>query len=882
MRRIILLAAALVLAVPDSPADEGKKAYVWWEGEDTADTNFPRRGPFDAANYAAKRDGLSGGDWLTNGGKRTGDEAFAKYSIEVPEAGAYDLWTRKFWKHGPFRWRFGDAAWATCGRECGLADSYELATHICANWVSLGRVNLAKGKTTFELRLLAKPGEELTSCFDCFVLTRQPFEPRGKLKPDERSGKADAGFFAWEPSQDAFAANALLDLRSLNEKVAGESGYVKRDGARFTLGNGKPVRFWAVNAGPEIWALDHASHDYLARRLAKVGVNMVRLHGPSFQEEDPSRIDAKRLDDLQHLVASLAKEGIYSELSFFFPVWLKLRGADTFSFLYFDAEVQGLYRGWAKALLATANPYARTPLGKDPAVAIVEVVNEDSHFFWTFKPSAFPEEKRQALEKLYGDWLVRRSGSIEKAGKAWDGVSEPGDAAGRMQLYDAWWMTADGVSKNAAKTKRIGDQVRFLSENMRGFYAETARFLHGACGYAGLVSASNWQTADPRMLDALERYGYTACDVIDRHGYFGGKHDGDGSSYSVQVGHTFTNLSALVSPEALPIPTLQIDGYPHIISEIGWTNPNLYRADYSFLAAAYDSLQGIDGTFAFAVGSAFWDQGMSKFAVTSPAILGNFPAHALLYRRGDVKEADEVVHQVIDLEDLYAMKGSGGFTAQALDAFRAANVPPGAAAKGEVSSIDPLAGYVGRMTRTFGKDPRESRQVNLESYVDRQAKTVKSLTGELFWDYGRGYATMNAPRAQGAAGFLGRAGRLDLGCVSIAMRNEYGTVTVVSLDGEAIETSKRVLIQAMTVERPFGFRANGGKEGKITDVGSGPLGVERIDCEVTLRLKGKGAPRVVALDEHGYRTAKKVGVKGGSEALSLTLSPDSAYFVIER
>src|SRR5437868_5507317 len=56
---------------------------------------------------------------------------------------------------------------------------------------------------------------------------------------------------AWDfaPPTDAFRPNAALDLRSLNETVAGRSGFVKRtpDGADFALGNGRPVRFWAVD-----------------------------------------------------------------------------------------------------------------------------------------------------------------------------------------------------------------------------------------------------------------------------------------------------------------------------------------------------------------------------------------------------------------------------------------------------------------------------------------------------------------------------------------------------------------------------------------------------------------------------------------------------------
>ena len=42
-------------------------------------------------------------------------------------------------------------------------------------------------------------GEEQTAAFDCFLLTRTAFFPSGKLKPGERSGKADDGYFAFEP-----------------------------------------------------------------------------------------------------------------------------------------------------------------------------------------------------------------------------------------------------------------------------------------------------------------------------------------------------------------------------------------------------------------------------------------------------------------------------------------------------------------------------------------------------------------------------------------------------------------------------------------------------------------------------------------------------------
>src|SRR4051794_33841214 len=62
------------------------------------------------------------------------------------------------------------------------------------------------------------------------------------------TGQQEEGTWAFAPPRDSFSPNALLDLRSLNEKTAGESGFVQRTPeGDFALGNGKPVRFWAVD-----------------------------------------------------------------------------------------------------------------------------------------------------------------------------------------------------------------------------------------------------------------------------------------------------------------------------------------------------------------------------------------------------------------------------------------------------------------------------------------------------------------------------------------------------------------------------------------------------------------------------------------------------------
>ena len=893
-RRAVLASLVLMAAAaPLLPAAEPQ--YVWWEGEKPLETNFPKRSWFSPSSFRERADLLSEGDWLTNSGNRKGAEAFARYRISVPAAGQYNLWCRKFWKHGPFRWRMDEQGWQECGRDVALADNTYLRTHVGANWVYLGKVELAAGEHAFELRLLAKEGEGQTACFDCFCLVKGPFLPNGRFKPGAKSGRADEGHFAYEPGIDPFDPGAMLDLRGLNERVAGAGGPVRRDGERFVLADGRPVRFWAVNVSSRQAAQARESVDYLARRLAKFGVNMVRFHSPLFSAVgDPAHVDRKKLDNLHYLVAAMKKQGVYTKISFYFPLWFDVKGhygiegfdgfsnKRPFALLYFDRRMQQIHRSWAKALLTTPNPYTRLPLARDPAVAIVEIINEDSFFFWTFSKKNIPPVHWRRLEKRFGAWLAARYGSAASAPKSWPKARSGDDrpSEGRMALMDAWHMTAGGLKQGGAdKVKRMRDQARFLAELQRGFYAATREYYRRELGYRGLVSASNWHTADPGVLDALERHSYTACDVIDRHGYFGGKHTGEGASYSVRSGHTFTDRPAVTHPDALPIQVFQVagkEGFPHIISELGWTHPNRFRSDATCLAAAYGCLQGVDGVFFFAVGGNFLaDRSMGKFQVGTPCTIGTFPAAALMYRRGDVKQADPVVRQVIGPESLYRLDATGS-TAEALDALRKKDIPAARAASAR-APIDPLSFYVGPVVRSF--DGRATPvATDMGKYIDRAAKTVTSATGQLRWDYRVGLVGVNTPRTQAAAGFLAKAAPLKLEHVTIDCKNEYAAILVTSLDDEPLDKSRKVLIQAMTEDRPLGFRAAGGR---ITDMGSAPFGIKRIDATIALKAPGRAAPNVYALDENGYATDKKVHVTAAGGRVTIRLAPDAIYHVVK-
>ena len=255
----------------------------------------------------------------------------------------------------------------------------------------------------------------------------------------------EPGTWAFQPARDEFRPDALLDLRSLNEKQAGESGFVKVDAdGGFVLGNGKPVRFWAVNTsvGREkpfvarpLWPKAEPDLAHHARFLAKRGVNMVRLHAHLNPEPKGKLTDFNQAerDWIWRTVAAMKKEGIYTTIS---PFWATAKVGPSwgipgvtaeqaaFGLLFFDPTMQEGYKAWLKALYAEKNPYTGIPLAADPAVAIIQLQNEDSLLFWTF--NTIQGEPRKRLAKLFGDFLKAKYGSLEKAQTAWGGAGQQG------------------------------------------------------------------------------------------------------------------------------------------------------------------------------------------------------------------------------------------------------------------------------------------------------------------------------------------------------------------------------------------------------------------------------------------------------------------------
>jgi hypothetical protein len=211
---------------------------------------------------------------------------------------------------------------------------------------------------------------------------------------------------------------------------------------------------------------------------------------------------------------------------------------------------------------------------------------------------------------------------------------------------------------------------------------------------------------------------------------------------------------------------------------------------------AYGSLTGVGPYFFFINANDEWAQPSSangydkdtlvKWTNAQPDELGQFPAAAWLARLGYVQEAKPVVVEQRSLEDLWTQRLPLIAEEAGFDPNRdTGSISPRSNVK---TFVDPLAYFVGPVRTVYGGDPTKNYvHPKLNTLIDRKKQTVRSVTGELMLDYGKGISLLNAPKAQGVTGFLKAAGgRFSTRNLQITSSNDYASLLVVSLDKLAV------------------------------------------------------------------------------------------------
>ncbi|MBV8487449.1 MAG: hypothetical protein JO161_04150 [Planctomycetaceae bacterium] len=879
---------------------------IWVEGEKPFRSTMSRH-PWWYDQV--KKNQLSGGDWISHWSSE-GDGA-AAYVVSVPATARYAFWVRANPVATRLAYLIDRAKWTPIDMTTEVIDTVNVAADDKPDlrfvaWKKVGEISLNKGRHTISFRMSSENHHH--GALDAFVLTTEPFLPRGTMRPSEAKSLSQAGTWPFLPQRDTFQPDAMFDLRSLNEKIAGQSGFVRlsSDGESFVLGDGSPVRFWAVSTYVQ---RDRSDDDLIhhARFLAKRGVNMVRLHGQIESKNKNSTltdVDQKTIEEAWKLVAAMKREGIYTTISPYWAASVKYVPAswgiegwpenqDPQSLLFFNPRLQEGYKAWLRALLSPPNPHTGIPLSKDPALAIIQLQNEDSMLFWSMQNVKGPQ--LQLLGKQFGKWLTQKYGSVEQALKAWNYDTMAGDDVSRgiVGIHIVWEWTQQ---RSGGRKRRLDDQLQFFAETMYNFNKEIGRYLRDELGCKQLLNAGNWKTADTTRLNDVERWSYTANDVLAVNKYYSPVHIGPDRGWRIDKGDYFLDTSVLLDPRAFPLNLKQVSNHPMMVTESHWVPPLRYQSEGPFLVAAYQSLTGVDAFYWFGTGEtewaaadrAEWDAASrQKWSIATPMILGQFPAAALIYRKGYLEEGKPVAVEHRSLEQLWQR----AMPLVSEDSGYDPNRDQGDSVRrsGSKGAVDPLAFLVGPVKVAYNSDPSKTQLLDPERYIDDRKKLVHSVTGQITWNYGDGLCTINAPQAQGATGFLKKFGLIRLNDLTIDSKNDYATVSAVSLDGQPLRSSQRVLVQIGTIARPTGwierqttFQGDDGREiyqGKqVVESGTMPWAIT--DAKITLSIANAGLTTATALDFNG-NPCRKLKATTDGHSLQVALPRASLYVVLE-
>ncbi len=716
-------------------------------------------------------------------------------------------------------------------------------------------------------------------------------------------------------SNDNFSGNALLDLSYLNEDVAGETGFIhlSDDGNSFVNGAGEPIRFWSINGGDMARDFSNADLTYFSKFLAKMGVNMIRFHGsinPPGKGTMINDVDTDEVNAIWKMVATMKKEGIYSTISPFWPHnghmggWVPEEwGIDGYSgtddlweVMFFSDTLKNAYKHWVKYLYTETNPYTGIALKDDPAVGLIQIMNEDGVFFWTIQ-GIKPELEKIVMQKFY-QWLINKYGTIDKAKAAWYNASTPKDDPenGEMGIYIIWEATQ---SQSGGKAVRLKDQIQFMAETQRDFYKEIHDYYR-EIGCQQLINANNWKTADANLLFDVERYTNAVCEVLAVNRYVDPGHIGPNAGWRIDPGDQYVGNSVLLEPHKLPVNIKQAAGHPMLVTESGWNLPNIHQAEGPFLISAYMSLTGVDSYYWFSPTTKSYDSNpyftwawvngtqhpMYRWTISAPGQIAMFPANALLFRKGYIQPGETVVHEERTLSSIYSRKMPLISEENSFDPNRDSydNINPS-----KETVISPLAHLTGKVEVVFDGNPDSTKiSDQLESLIDYQNKEIKSSNNELDWDYANGICTMNAPSAQGVCGFVGKKGNFELSDITIETTNDYAAINVVSMDDKSIAESSKILVQVGTKYRPTNwqetateFDLNGSTVSGFQIDNTGKMPWKCANTLVKLTIKNSGITKAIVLSSSGYAKSE-IDVEKVGNAVQIELPEDAMYVVLEN
>ncbi|MFH0756741.1 MAG: hypothetical protein V2B15_05605 [Bacteroidota bacterium] len=686
------------------------------------------------------------------------------------------------------------------------------------------------------------------------------------------------GWFGFRSGEDF--SESVIDASGWLDAPAGKHGFLQMEGGSFRFEDGTPVKFWGVNICSQRPYSEKEVVDRWVQQLAKYGINGVRFHkfsGHACEGNSSTVPDEELYRKFDYFSTELRKKGIYygwshiyghrvkpddrekllnyEEIAGLDYPWSWLNGT-TSSLVNFAPDLQDLSIELTMNMLNRVNTQTGVRYAEDPALAFIELQNEDD-IFW----GAIGESLKQAptyrnlLYRQFSGWLKEKYGTDEDLISSWGREYLPGDQSLEKEnidptpshsLFSNEYRLA--MKQGSVMPRHILDKMRFLYETQAAFYERFTDSIR-ATGYKGLIVGSCWQAgmgpSHYYNLHADYRAGF-----IDRHNYWGG-----GTGHSMEAGRV-KSRAMVSSPGSGLLSTgmQQVADRPFSLSEWMALIPNEWVAEGVPVIALYGmGLQGWDASFQFASDYPEFSETIHTpgvYNVTSPTQLTLYPAISRMIYRNDIKEGEVISSRYIHIPSLsegkllFNEKVEQGYD----DKFITGDVPSEALA-------------AGRVVVEFPGQYMETPVPDLSALWDRDAKMINSNTGQLHWDYSeKGFITANSPAFKAVVGFAGGETH-DLGDVSVELETPFAVVLVTALEKDrTIADSEHILVTTVARARNTGMQySENGRE--LLDVGGPPILLEPVRLKLAMHREGR--PVVHLLDHVGRRTGKTIPVTDG-------------------
>jgi hypothetical protein len=678
---------------------------------------------------------------------------------------------------------------------------------------------------------------------------------------------------------------ALVDMSGLLDKPAGKDGFAQvRDGHLFTP-SGRRIRIWGVNFTGGACYPEKADAPAVAEHLARFGINCVRFHfldsnwGKDASIFPPGadttrRLDAAQLDRLDYFVAQLKQRGIYS--NFNLNVGRVYRKADGVAdceqlglgkaLQYFDDRIAELHREYAEQLLTHRNPYTQAEYRREPALLIVELLNENSIVeSWFAGRLRGRHTGKQAgtwsdITAHYAELMTRKFNEHLAARHPAAALRRWRDEAGVGAEQPIPRLQAEQFAK--ASGDRFAAEAAFYMELEDGYFQRIHRLLKELGVQALIVGTSDhnhWKTGYPLVASAAK------LDVVDGHVYW--QHPG----YTVDAktkkrGFWIANSPMVNDPldsTVVQLARTAVAAKPYTVSEVNHPFPSEYACEGIPILAAYALLQDWDGiffyTFEHADPAEWMQRRCGHFEIRSdPVKMAQLAACAAMFHRADVAAARKTVHRSYSME-------------QVIESIRMSTSQRPLYTPGFSRAI-PLV-HATRV-RSFGRGKTDYPKLE-------PSEPIVSDTGELTWRRRdkQSLVSVETDRTQALIGFVGGR-RRSLKNLAVEVEPAFCSIVLTSLDGKPLADSDRMLLTAGARTAATAMRWDDQRH-SLVSWGRLPMRIEPVTGGIVLRGRRSDAPlEIVPLDGAGAPLGEAKAAARSDKGPQLLLDQPTVWYLI--